>query len=106
MRKLAALALVFSFKAMACPNLAGTYTCAYEDNPPEQILITQELKNGFMTYSHNGSTVVADNIAYPIPGEETLRSGTLRATCLNNETLSANLVGNISTRTLTLAISI
>lgn len=93
MRKLAALALLFSAQAFACPNLAGTYTCTYQDNSSEQVVISQETKDGVTVYTHNGSQIPADNMAYPVPDDANLRSATFRAWCADENTLSANLVG-------------
>ena len=93
MRKLAALALLFSAQAFACPQLAGVYTCSYQDNSSEIITITQELKDGVTVYTHNGSQIPADNQSYPVPDDANLRSATYRAFCPDAATLSANLVG-------------
>jgi hypothetical protein len=93
MRKLAALALLFSAQAFACPNLAGTYTCTYQDNSSEQVVISQELKDGVTVYTHNGSQIPADNVAYPVPDDASLHDATFRAWCADDLTLSANLVG-------------
>ncbi len=93
MGKLAALALLFSAQAFACPNLAGSYTCTYQDNSSEQVVISQEDKDGVTIYTHNGSQIPADNVAYPVPDDANLRSATFRAFCPDANTLSANIVG-------------
>lgn len=93
MRKLAAIALLFSFQAYACPDLAGSYTCNYQDGSSEVITLSQELKDGVTIYTHNGSQIPADNVAYPVPDDVNLREATFRAWCTDTVTLSANLVG-------------
>jgi len=93
MRKLAIIALAFSAQAWACPELAGSYTCTYQDGSSEVVTITQELKDGVTIYNHNGSTVPADNVAYPVPDDASLREGTFKAWCADNSTLSAQLIG-------------
>lgn len=93
MRKLAAIALLFSVQAYACPELTGSYTCAYQDGSSEVVTISQELKDGVTIYTHNGSQIPADNVAYPVPDDANLREATFRAFCSDEATLTANLVG-------------
>lgn len=81
MRILAALALLVSAQAFACPDLTGSYTCAYKDGTSEVITINQETKNGTTTYDYNGSTLLTDNVAYPIPDDDTLKDATFRSWC-------------------------
>ncbi len=92
MRSLTALALLFSINAWACPNLAGNYTCTYQDGSSEMVSISQENKNGVITYSYNGSSVPADNIARQIPDDETIKQGTFRAWC-EDVVLKAEMLG-------------
>ncbi len=94
MRKLAALALVFSAQAFACPDLTGAFTCTYQDGSKEVITIAQEQKaDGLVVYNYNGSIVPTDNQAYPVPDDATLKEGTFRAWCANDSALSTQLVG-------------
>lgn len=92
MRTLAALLLAFSAQAYACPNLTGTYTCTYQDGSTEVVSISQEQKNGVTVYNYNGSPMPADNKAYPMPDDQTLRESTFRAWC-EGEVLKGNLIG-------------
>ncbi len=93
LRTFATMALLFSVQAYACPQLTGAYTCAYQDGSSEVITLSQELKDGVTVYTHNGSTIPADNVAYPVPDDANIREATFRATCTGDVTLSANLTG-------------
>ena len=88
----AALALVSS-QAFACPDLTGTYTCTYSDGSTEIVSMAQENKDGVTVYTYNGSSVPADNKAYPVPDDETLKEGTFRAWCDDTQVLKAELLG-------------
>lgn len=92
MRSLAALVLLFSAQAFACPELTGNYTCTYQDGSNEQISITQGVQNGVTVYNYNNSAMPADNKVYPMPEEQTLKNATIRAWC-EGEVLKANLLG-------------
>jgi hypothetical protein len=93
MSKLVALALVVSANAWACPDLTGTYTCQYQDGQTEVITLSQENKDGVVTYTYNNNaSIPADNVAYPVPDGPTLREGTLRAWC-EADTFKSQLVG-------------
>ncbi len=93
MRTLTALALVFSAQAYACPQLAGTYNCKYQDGSAEIVTIQQETKDGVTVYGYNGSDIPADNQVYNIPDDENLKSGTFRAWCDDDVTLKSQLLG-------------
>jgi len=93
MRKLAVIALLFSAQAYACPELTGTYTCTYQDGSSEVITLSQEQKDGVTVYSHNGSQIPADSVAYPVPDDVNLREATFKAWCADGTTLNAQLVG-------------
>lgn len=93
MRKLAALALVFSAQAFACPDLAGSFTCTYQDGSKEIVTLSQDQKDGLTTYNYNGSIVPADNQAYPVPEDATLKEGTFRAWCNDATVLNTQLIG-------------
>lgn len=92
MRKLAALALLFSAQAFACPDLTGAYTCKYQDGSSEVVTISQESKAGVTVYNYNGSSIPADNVVYPMPDDQNLRSATFRAWC-ENASLKGNILG-------------
>lgn len=92
MRKLAALALMVSVNAWACPDLTGTYTCKYQDGQTETITLSQENKDGVVVYNYNGSTIAADNVSRPVPDDAALREGTFRAWC-EGEALKGQLLG-------------
>ncbi|MBX3020339.1 MAG: hypothetical protein KF799_01575 [Bdellovibrionales bacterium] len=96
MRSLTALALLFSVQAFACPDLTGTYTCAYQDGSSEVITLSQSVdKDGITVFNYNGSQIPADNQLYPIPDDDTLKEGTFRAWCdtANPALLQSQLLG-------------
>lgn len=93
MRKLAAIALLFSVQAFACPNLTGSFKCTYGDGSTENVTITQSEVNGVTVYNYNGSEMPADNQTYQIPDSEDLKEGTWRAWCDDDSTLKAELIG-------------
>lgn len=93
MRKIAALLLLVSANvAFACPELTGSYTCTYQDGTSEVVSISQENKDGVTVYNYNGSSIPADNTAYPIPDDQTLKQATFRAWC-DGASLKGNIVG-------------
>ena len=94
MRTLAALALLFSAQAFACPALTGSFTCIYKDGTNETVTITQSAdKAGMVTYIYNGSEVPADNKIYDVPEDQTLKEGKFRAWCDDDVTLKSELIG-------------
>lgn len=92
MRIFAAIALLFSAQAFACPDLTGAYTCTYQDGSTEVVSISQADKAGVMVYNYNGSEIPADNVVYPMPDDETVRQGTFRAWC-DGASLKGNILG-------------
>jgi hypothetical protein len=56
------------------------------------VSISQESKNGVTVYNYNGSLIPADNVSYPIPDDQTLKSATFRAWC-ESVSLNGNIVG-------------
>jgi len=93
MRKLAALVLLFSAQAFACPDLTGSFQCQYQDGSTETVSITQANKSGVMVYNYNGTEIPADRITYDVPDEENIREGKFTAWCDDDVTLKANLNG-------------
>ncbi len=93
MRTIAALALLISVQAWACPDLTGTFTCTYQDGSQEVVNMSQELKNGVTVYNYNGTPVAADNVVNDVPDDESLKQATFRAWCDDNITLKAELKG-------------
>lgn len=94
MGKFLSVALLFSVQAYACPQLVGSYTCTYQDGTKEVVTISQNKdRNNVDVYDYNGSTIVTDNNAYPIPDDQQLKGGTFRAWCDDETTLQTQLVG-------------
>lgn len=95
MRILAALALLVSVNAYACPDLSGSFTCTSQDNTSEVVTLSQENKDGITIYNYNGSMIPADNQAYQVPDDQNLKEGTFRAWCDANDnvTLKTELIG-------------
>lgn len=91
MRLLGLIALAFSAQAFACPNLAGSYTCTF-NNQSEAITITQDQKDGVTIYQYNGGDLRADNQVYSIPDDESLKQATVRGWC-EGESLKINVIG-------------
>jgi hypothetical protein len=92
MRKLAAIALLFSAQAFACPDLTGSFTCTYQDGSSEKVTISQSLVNGVTVYNYNGSEIPADNVARPMQDDQSIKSATFRAWC-EASSLKGNLIG-------------
>lgn len=93
MRKLAAIVLLFSVQAYACPELSGSFTCTYQDGSTEIMTISQTNKDGITVYTANGSEIPADNQTHPIPDDASLKQATFRAWCNGTASLDAQLLG-------------
>jgi hypothetical protein len=93
MRTIAALALVFSAQAFACPNLTGNYTCTYQNGTSETMAVTQSAKGTVTVYNINGSEMPADAQSYQVPDDDNLKQGTFKAWCDDDVTLKGLLVG-------------
>lgn len=93
MRTLAALVLLFSAQAFACPDLTGAYTCKYQDGASEVVTVSQDNKDGVVTYNYNGSQIPADNQTYKVPDDQQLKDGQFRAWCEDDVTLKTELTG-------------
>lgn len=96
MIRLTALAvLLISGQAWACPDLAGTYICSYQDGSQETLTVTQSEQRGVVIYDYNGSRLVTDNSPYPLPSDANLRGATFRAWCdpAEGTPLRAQIVG-------------
>lgn len=75
-----------SINAFACPNLAGSYNCKYE-NETWDMSIRQTEENGVTSYHQTmgdgEGTYIADGVARPASGVvgEDIIEGTLSTTC-------------------------
>lgn len=87
---IAAFAL-FSAGAIACPNLAGTYNCHYDDGD-EVTKISQVTKAGVTTCVVGREKIIADNVVRRLPNSDDLRNATLQSWCENDQ-LKAELKG-------------
>ena len=85
MRLIAALALLVSVNAYACPDLSGSFTCTYQDGTTEAITISQDNKDGVTVYRYNNSDLPADNQVHPIADSQNIKNGTFRAWCDEKE---------------------
>jgi len=83
---------LFSIRAFACPNLAGSYTCEFLGYP-EDVTVSQQNKNSVIVYTANGYDVPADNQAYKVPDRKELKNATLRAWCNDDVALNFQLLG-------------
>jgi hypothetical protein len=93
MRKLAAMALIFSVQTYACPQLSGEYVCRYPDGNSEKIALSQTLDGNITVYNVNGSNIVADNKVYPVPDDANVRNAYFRAWCDDTVSLKGHLIG-------------
>jgi hypothetical protein len=93
MRKLAAMALIFSIESYACPQLSGEFVCRYPDGSSEKIVLSQTLDGNITVYNVNGSNIVADNKVYPVPDDANVRNAYFRAWCDDTVSLKGHLVG-------------
>lgn len=91
MRILAAALLLVSAQAFACPDLTGSFTCS-TPNGTEVLNLSQADKNGVTVYNYNGSDIPADNQAYPMQDDQSIKEATFRAWC-EGASLKGNLIG-------------
>ena len=91
--------LVFGGQALACPNLAGDFSCIYKDGSVEHIRVGQEEKDGVTVFQYNNHKIPANNQLYDVPDEDTLRGATFRAWCEGdgNGVLRTQLAGKYYT---------
>jgi len=93
MRTLAALALVFSAQAFACPQLTGSFTCTAQDGSKQVMKITQDMKGTTTVYNINGSDLPADKSVMNLPDDDSLKNATISAWCDDDVTLKAQILG-------------
>ena len=93
MRTLAVIALLFSAQAFACPQLAGNFTCTYQDGSKEVMTVTQDTKGNLTTYNVNGSDIITDNVAKPMQDDANIKNATFRSWCDDDVTLKGELIG-------------
>lgn len=93
LRPFAAFAFLVSAQAFACPQLAGNYTCNYQDGQTTTLVLNQDAKSNVTIYDMNGQQLPADNQVKPIPDEDSLKNATVRAWCNDDTTLHTEIVG-------------
>lgn len=97
MKKLVALlaALVVP-TALACTQMAGTYTCATQDekgnNINVDVTVAVSMSLGFPVVNYLGDTVAADNNTYNMPAGNGIESGTRKAFCTGDSALTQEYV--------------
>jgi hypothetical protein len=80
--------------AWACPNLTGAYTCTDSQGQSETIQLSQTVSDQNITvYVYNGTSLQADNMAYAVPDDGTIRDATLRTWCDDDSTWKTELLG-------------
>jgi len=84
---------LFSAGALACPNLAGDYTCQTDDGP-QSMTVTQEESNGVTSYDLGGTQLITDNEVRDIADDETLKDGKVRSWC-EGDVLKAAATGTV-----------
>ena len=88
MKTMIAGLLLFGAQAMACPNLAGNYTCTYEGQT-SVIQMSQTENNGVTVYTikdandpqNQGGSLPADNNTYRLQDSDQVKNGTIRGWC-------------------------
>jgi hypothetical protein len=95
LRTLAALALLASAQAFACPQLTGNYSCTDEKGQTSAMALTQDTKSNVTVYTLNGSDLQADNQARPMPPDADLQNATIRGWCNDDVTLHTELLGKV-----------
>lgn len=93
MRSLTVMAFLFSFRAFACPDLSGTFSCTFLNGAKETIVVSQAENCNVTTYTINGQPYAADNIAYAQPDTPNLRDSTVRMWCDDDTTLQSETLG-------------
>lgn len=93
MRVIAALSLLLSCQAFACPDLSGRYVCE-EDGKPVNIVLIQSIKNGVTVYNMNGFEMPADDLARGLPDNESFRNSTIQSRCESEGMLTSYIVGD------------
>ncbi len=79
---LAIIGLFVSASAYAaCPDLSGTFSCAYDDGTVDQMVISQTEANGVTTYTVNGNPIVADGVVQSIPDDAGARNQSVSYSC-------------------------
>jgi len=80
-----------SSTAMACPDLAGNYTCVSQYGDSVQIPVQQAEVNGVTVYNWNGVEMITDATPRPIPDTVYSKNQILKAWCGTDDNLVANL---------------
>ena len=93
MRSIFAIAFLYSVQAYACPQLTGNYACKSSNSQTEILTVTQDASSGVTVYTVNGSPIPADNKAFAIADDDSLKDATLRAWCDDDVTLKGELLG-------------
>jgi len=62
--------LLFSFNALACPDLAGEYICPTDFEEDELISITQSFDKGYVVYTVNDEVIPANGTPTKINRKE------------------------------------
>lgn len=84
-----------SASALACPDLAGDYTCVSQYGHTWQVPVSQAEVNGVMVYYWSGMELITDNTARPLPDTDTSKNQVLKAWCGAENNLLANLTAAV-----------
>jgi hypothetical protein len=74
---IAALGLLLSSAAFACPQISGTFHC--NSDQPEDIVVQTRVENGVTIYNYNGQDIIADGVQRDYSSQGTTVK--LAATC-------------------------
>lgn len=80
-RILIIFSFLFSYNALACPQLAGNYTCSTAEGDQE-LVVQQEVREGSTVYIVDQEEVYADGQAHLI--QDNTIMGSYTATCLED----------------------
>ena len=79
---LAIVGLFVSASAFAaCPDLSGTFSCAYDDGTVDQMVISQSEVKGVTTYTVNGNPIVADGVVQSLPDDAGAKNQSVSYSC-------------------------
>lgn len=95
MRHFFIIGLLASAQAWACPNLAGTYTCT-SDQGSNQIVVTQDDKNGVTTYRFNGEALfITDGQTRRWPDDADIKNISVASSCNGSSALVADVRADV-----------
>ena len=98
MKRLVALvAILMVPAAIACADMAGSYTCSVQDQNGNMVQVplnvTVDMSLGFPVVSYNNEPIAADNQSYDMPAGNGLEFASIKAYCDGNDKLIQEMAG-------------